>query len=211
MRALIDGLAGKTHVLWDWNGTLLDDLAMSVAVVSEVCELHGLPRLELGVYLETFRFPIRDYYRELGFDFERTPFPMLSRQFIERYAARLGETKLHDGAIEALEALRERGIGCSVLSAAHERDLEELLVRHGIRRYFTHVYGLGHHEANSKIERGRELLAALRVPPAELVLVGDTDHDLEVAEALGIDALLVTGGHQSETRLRRLHDWVVSR
>ncbi len=46
------------------------------------------------------------------------------------------------------------------------------------------------------------------IDPGQLILVGDTDHDLEVGDALGIDVLLVTGGHQSHARLSKRHSRV---
>jgi phosphoglycolate phosphatase len=204
-------LEGKRHVIWDFNGTLLDDVALCVDVIAGILTEHGLAPIDEAAYLAKFRFPIVEYYRDLGFDFERTPFDGLTRQFIERYMARVGEAPLFDGTEAALAALRQRGVGCSMLSASHEQDLLALLGRLGIRSYFDHVCGLGDHYAASKIERGKQLLQTLALPPEDLVLIGDTHHDLEVAHALGIDAVLVTGGHSTFERLAAKHHQVVRR
>ena len=76
-----------------------------------------------------------------------------------------------------------------------------MLGEHGIRQHFGHVSGLDNLHAASKLENGRRMLATLALPPHEIVLIGDTNHDHEVAAALGIGCLLLADGHQAESRL----------
>lgn len=201
-------LGTKKHVIWDWNGTLLDDVALCVSVTSEILAECGLPKVTADDHLQKFRHPLVDYYRDLGFDFSRVPFAELSDRFHDRYGERLEEARLFAGSRELLVTT---GIGCSILSAAPESDLKRLLLKYGIAGYFEYVYGLGDRLAHSKIERGLQLLQVLDLPPQDIVLVGDTDHDREVAEALGVDALLLEGGHQHPERLRACHHEVLAR
>jgi phosphoglycolate phosphatase len=211
MLHLTEALAGKRHVIWDWNGTLLNDADICVEIVQELLAAHGMAPIDRAAYLDRFRHPVIDYYRELGFDFTRTSFEEVSRAFGRGYVARLERIRLFDGAAATLEALGGRGVACSVLSAAYQNDLVSMLKRHGILHHFTHTYGLGDRNAHSKVERGRELLKVLALPLSGLVLVGDTDHDLEVGRELGIDVVLVEGGHQAYERLVKRHERVVRR
>jgi phosphoglycolate phosphatase len=211
VRELRRHLDDKAVIIWDFNGTILDDVELCVDIISDVLAVHGLPRLDVAAHVERFRFPIIDYYRDLGFDFARTPFAVLAGQFMERYKRRVGEARLFDGTAALLSELASGGIASAMLSASHEPDLHKQLDQLGIRHHFTHVYGLGDHYAHSKVERGRQLLAALERVPEEVVLVGDTDHDLEVGEALGVDVVLVTGGHSTYERLSSRHHRVVRR
>ncbi len=199
---------GKTHVIWDWNGTLLDDVELCLDIIQGMLKKHGLAEVSLDDYRRVFRFPVIEYYKDVGFDLERTPFEVVATDFMTTYLERVREARLFGGVPELLGILREEGIACSVLSAAPEADLKSLLAHHGIDGHFDHVYGLTDHYARSKIDRGRQLIAAMGVAPDQLILVGDTDHDLEVGDALGIDVLLVTGGHQSHARLSERHSRV---
>ena len=79
-----------------------------------------------------------------------------------------------------------------------------------LRHFFTNVYGIADKFAASKIDRGRELIAASGFSKEDSVLVGDTLHDLEVGEELGIDVVLVSHGHQCVTRLKAKHPHVLS-
>lgn len=205
MKSLKSHFAGKSHVIWDWNGTLLDDVELCLDIIQGMLVRHGLKPIGLQDYLDVFRFPVVEYYKDVGFDLSKTPFEVVATDFMTSYLARVREARLFRGVPELLVELRGEGVACSVLSAAPERDLKELLAHHGIASFFDHVFGLTDHYARSKIDRGRELVARLGTHPGELILVGDTDHDLEVGEALGVDVLLVAGGHQSHARLATRH------
>lgn len=81
--------------------------------------------------------------------------------------------------------------------------LGQLLARFGLERHLTHVRGLSDISASSKVQLGVELLAHIALPPESVLLVGDTLHDHETAQALGCHCLLVAHGHQQRDRLER--------
>ena len=201
-------LEHKSHIIWDWNGTLLNDVTACVGVISEILREHDLPEISEAQYRAQFRFPIAEYYKSLGFDFSKTSLAMLSDKFVTRYKPRAMACSLFDGARELLATLHGSGIPMSILSAANEAELKELTRHHQIDHYFGRLCGLSDFYAASKIERGRELIAELGIEVDEIILVGDTDHDLEVARALGVDALILADGHQSYERLQPLHSRV---
>ena len=75
-----------TDVIWDFNGTLLDDAGAGLACVEELLRRRGLPPLgSLARYREVFRFPIRDYYTDIGFDFSREPYEALADEWALLY------------------------------------------------------------------------------------------------------------------------------
>lgn len=193
------------HIIWDWNGTLLDDIALCVSVNNELLRAHGLPELTVERYQRIFGFPIRDYYRDLGFDFDATPFEGLAEHYVTVYEAEAKHAALHDGVTEMLGAVKAGGKTQSVLSAANESHVHDMMDHFALWEFFDHVFGIGDRYAASKIERGHDLISHSGVPAKRTLLVGDTDHDHEVGEALGADVLLIAGGHNSFDRLSALH------
>lgn len=191
------------HVLWDWNGTLLDDVSAVVKSLNSMLRPRGLRRVSCREYREVFRFPVRDYYVELGFDFKRDDWNRVAADFRDLYLKNARLAPLRRGAIEALKYLRDRGIPMSILSASESSVLEEMVGQRRIRHFFSGLYGLPDHFAESKVETARGLMAGLGTEPSELLLIGDTMHDYEVAMELKCRCLLVYGGHQSEHRLRQ--------
>lgn len=205
MKLIWPYLENRTHIIWDWNGTLLDDTALMVDVIGDILQSHGKKRITHQNYIDLFRFPVKDYYRSLGFDFEKVSFETLSEQFTAGYKLGLVKTQLHRGMKDFLQQIREAHISQSVLSAAHEVYLEEQLEYFGIRHHFEHVYGLKDFHAKGKLDRGRQLMDETQMPRKTTILIGDTDHDLEVGLALGVDVLILADGHQSYQRLNPKH------
>jgi phosphoglycolate phosphatase len=191
---MIDQITG---IIWDWNGTLLNDLQLCVSTMNQLLEERHLPRLTTDGYREVFSFPVKGYYEKIGFDFSREPFEIPATEFITRYNEQMGGCSLHPDSVNVLRYFNAVGIKQFVLSAMQHDELENNLKIHGVRRYFEHVSGLDNHYATSKIENGRRLIRELNLVVEELVLIGDTLHDFEVAGELGCRCVLIANGHQS--------------
>lgn len=194
-------IANYQHFIWDWNGTLVDDLALNVDIVNAMLARRGLAPVTRESYREVFTFPIQDCYAEIGFDFDREPFEQLSQEFIASYKALWHRSRLYPGGRDILEHIRATGRGQSVLSANHQATLREYVAIFDIVHLFEHLVGLNHIQATSKVEEGRALLQRLPHGAGEVLLVGDTLHDAEVADAIGVDCVLVAHGYQSRRRL----------
>jgi phosphoglycolate phosphatase len=191
-----------THVIWDWNGTLLDDARACVVAINTLLERRKLPRISLRQYLNVFAFPVRDYYLQLGFDFSREDWSSVAEEYHAVYAVASAPAPLRKGAAALLKRLQAKGVTLSILSACELTLLRRMLEERGIRGLFHHVYGLSDLYAHSKVDLGHTLVNTVGTPRGEALLVGDTTHDFEVAQAIGVPCLLMTGGHQSAAKLR---------
>jgi phosphoglycolate phosphatase len=90
-------------VIWDWNGTLLDDVALSLSIVNELLFEHNLPRLSRERYGEIFDFPVRLYYERAGLDLTLVNFETISGEFCSRFEARLKSAPLFPAVNRTLE------------------------------------------------------------------------------------------------------------
>ncbi|MGB1128237.1 MAG: HAD family hydrolase [Opitutales bacterium] len=190
------------HVVWDWNGTLLDDTWLCVEVLNGLLARRGRAPISEADYRQHFGFPVIHFYEFLGFDTDVDSFDKVSREFIADYEGRwLRECSLHPDASEVLAAIANAGLTHSVLSAAKQEALERGIGHYGIRRYFSGLCGTDNIYAHGKIERGRHWMEQLDWDPHEVVLIGDTLHDFEVAEAMGTDCILMAHGHHTPGRL----------
>ncbi len=189
-------------IIWDWNGTLLDDLWLALEVANGMLVRRGLPTMSADRYRDIFDFPVERYYRIAGFDFDREPFPVLADEFISEFNRRLPECRLRDRAVETLETLRGAGVRQMILSASRKESLVTGVDHYGVTGFFEALHGLDDHFAVSKADLARTVADSLAVERERVVMVGDTLHDVAVAEAMGIRCVLVGGGHQSEKRLQ---------
>ena len=191
------------HLIWDWNGTLLDDAWLCREIMNGQLRRRGLPELTRERYEDIFDFPVEKYYRAVGFDWARESFQEAGTEFIVEYEKRKKECSLQGGAQELLAKIAEGGWSQAVLSAYSHSTLEEFLGHFGVRHHFRSVAGSRDHYAAGKVGHGLKMLEELHVSPKETLLIGDTTHDAEVAKAMGVDCLLVPCGHNSRARLEQ--------
>lgn len=189
-------------IIWDWNGTLLNDLDFCISCINSLLKDRKLPQLNRNVYKEVFSFPVKDYYEAIGFDFSKEDFSIPAHEFINLYEENIKSCKLHPATKNVLQLFQQKGVRQFVLSAMHQEMLIETLQHNEIYGYFEGVAGLDDIYAVSKIERGQQLIEEFRIDKDKSVIIGDTIHDFEVAQKLGINCILVADGHQSEERLK---------
>jgi phosphoglycolate phosphatase len=201
---MISELKKYNHIIWDWNGTLLDDAWLCVDVMNGMLVERSLQIKTLDEYRELFDFPVKDYYVKLGFDFDKEPFDEVGMEFIVRYNRRHGETLLHPEARGVLNGIRAKGYSQHILSAREQRELVIETKSLDVHGFFDHIRGLDDHYAHGKTDVGFRLLQEIGVSKEQMLFIGDTRHDAEVAGEIGIDCILVPNGHHSEQRLRQL-------
>jgi phosphoglycolate phosphatase len=190
------------HIIWDWNGTLFDDAWLCREIMNGMLTQRSLPGLSAERYAEIFDFPVKAYYQNAGWDFNLTSFEILSDEFIAEYERRKLECAVRPEGLGVLEALYTVGIPQSIVSAYKQVSLVPLITHYQIDTWLVGMRGLDNHHAAGKVEIGRQWVAELRLNPADILLVGDTLHDHEMALELGIDCILLPSGHQSRVRLQ---------
>lgn len=190
------------HVIFDWNGTLRDDAHAARAGINAILRERGMPELSHERFRDLFDCPVSRFYESLGFDMDGEDWNALSVRFFNVFF-NFPHVDLFPGTRPALAALKAAGIGCSIVTSAEEKVCDALLKSHGIRGYFHSVFGLGDPTAGSKIDRGRALFRELGLAASDVCVVGDTGHDLEVAEALGCGCVLLAAGYESRARLEK--------
>ncbi len=199
------------HVIWDWNGTLMNDVDIAVDSLNVMLAENNLPTKSVEKYKELFGFPIRSYYEKVGFDLQKLSFEKLCERFVEEYNHKRAKTaNLYNGISDLLSEIKKIKTQ-SILSAAEQNHLHEMTDHFELTHHFHHRFGISDFYASSKIARGHELILHSGISAKQTILIGDTDHDFEVAQALGVSCLLISDGHQSEHRLRALTKNVISR
>ena len=195
-----------TDIIWDWNGTLFDDVKLCHSIMNELLIRRSLPILTLQRYKEIFTFPVKDYYIKAGHDFTKESFEKIGADFMEVYEVKKKDCELFPLSAEILHEIHSLNIRQHLLSAYEQESLNKIIKNHAISKYFTFIKGLDHIYADDKLKIGKQLMKEISVDSlnSTVILIGDTIHDFEVANELGIDCLLIGNGHQNIDRLQRL-------
>ena len=189
-----------THLVWDWNGTLLDDLALVVAATNASLATAGGQPITAEEHRRDFRRPIEAYYAGvLGRPLRTDEFAQLDRAFHDAYDAGLGSIAL---AGDALDTLASWTGTQSLLSMWFHDQLVPAVDRRGLTRFFNRIDGLraevgGGHKAPHLAAH----LAAMGVDGADCVMIGDSVDDALAAASVGARCVLYSGGFTDAVRL----------
>ena len=189
------------HIVWDWNGTLLNDAKLCYEIMRDFAAERNLSSFTFEEYQDFITHPAQDCYVSLGFDFLTESYEELAELFHERYEERRPGLSLHTSVVDILTTLTEDGVTHSIVSAHPHTILVESVKVFNLTNRFIHIRGIDDKLARGKIDNGKAWAKEMDFEPSEVVFIGDTDHDAEVAAAMGLDCILIAKGFQSKKRL----------
>ena len=187
-----------THIIWDFNGTILNDVQTGIDAVNVLLHRYGKKRIESAEqYRKVFGFPVIDYYDSIGL--ERENFARYAPEWVQEYNLREPYAPMFEGVTDMLEYFQQQGVPQYLLSATEQQMLGAQVDRLGIRAYFDELIGQDGIEAHGKADTAKRF--AERVQPKSALFIGDSLHDFEVAQAIGAECVLLAWGHQDHMRL----------
>ena len=198
-----------SHIFWDFNGTIIDDVGNALQCVNDMLERKGRQPITLDDYYTYVETPIIGFYRHI-LPPDELDFQDISRQYHSDYARHINETGLAEGAYELLHKLKAMGVHQYIITANILSEAEELIEKFGISACFDKILGAENTLAESKIDRAKAFFKELNINRNGAILIGDTLHDLETANALGIDCVLVSYGHQGRRLLEEHNAFTVN-
>ena len=191
-------------VVWDWNGTLLDDVDANLRTANRMLKCRGLNEIESkDDYRRLFCFPVVNFYNKVGFDLDAEDFGKIAEEYVVTYTEENASSALFSGARETLSRLKEENVRQVIVSATEHERLRLEVESHGVSDMLEDILGVGDNYGNSKISVAKAFVEGCGVHPTEILFVGDTCHDSEVAGACGCDCVLVAGGHISAESLAK--------
>jgi phosphoglycolate phosphatase len=197
-------------IIWDWNGTLLNDIGICIEAINTMLERRNHPTISRPEYLEIFTFPVKDYYVKAGFDFTIESFDDIAIEFMDLYFQKLKYALVFPGAFKVLNTLKQNNFYQIMISAMEHDSLVKSVKEKEFYQYFDFIAGINDHFAGGKIENARNTVRKLNIDPERTLLIGDTIHDYEVAGELRIQCVLISHGHQSASLLERLDCTIVN-
>ncbi|MFF5569037.1 HAD family hydrolase [Streptomyces sp. NPDC012623] len=194
------------HLVWDWNGTILDDIRAVVGATNAAFAEIGLEPISLDRYRELYCVPIPRFYERLT---GRLPsdaeWVAMDETFHRHYTRRRSGCALTAGVEELLAAWSLDGGSHSLLSMYGHQELVPVVRGYGIERHFLRIDGRTGPSGGSKalhMERHLTSLAAEgAISAARTVVIGDAVDDAVAAAHVGARAVLYTGGTHSRTAL----------
>ena len=189
------------EIVWDWNGTLINDTSLCVDILNKLLSIYDQPLISIEYYRNNFSFPVSAFYKRISLPSSGKTFDDVSLFFISEYRLKWKECNLHQGVLQILKMTQQLGLRQSILSAGNQSDVELFVNHFKLDCFFNQVFGTNNIKAEGKIELGKRFITASDSLPEDILLVGDTIHDLQVANEIGCSVLLFSQGHNSKNQL----------
>jgi phosphoglycolate phosphatase len=190
------------YIIWDWNGTILDDLQVNFEVENTLLSRRGRTLIrDIDEYQEKFQFPIIKFYESLDFDLENEKFEDIAREYVLEFDERFYELEVFPDAENVIREFKFKGIEQIILSQTEQRWLEKQVSFHDMAYLFTDLLGARDIYVKGKVSIALEWITKNNIDTSQVLMVGDTLHDYEVAETIGCDCILIARGHQTKEKL----------
>ena len=190
------------YIIWDWNGTILDDLQLNFQVENTLLSRRGRKLIkDIDEYHEKFQFPIIKFYEELDFDLENERFEDIAKEYVAEFDERFYELEVFNDAKDTIREFGSNGIKQIILSQTQQQWLEKQVEHHNMTELFTELLGARDIYVKGKVAMALLWIEENGIEAKDVLMVGDTVHDFEVAESIGCDCVLIARGHHSKETL----------
>ena len=189
-------------IIWDWNGTLFEDRDISLKTVNYILEKRSMPPIDLEQYYSYVDTPITKFYEHL-FDMSKVSFEDIGKDYYYAYHIYCEKLTVSDALKELLKKLNDAGCVQKLVSGYEHAYLCSMTERCGVREYFSDINGAGNRRAESKLDRIGGAISESGFDKSECVIVGDTEHEYDIASSLGVPCILVGWGHRPGEELKK--------
>ncbi len=196
-------------VAFDWNGTIMSDAKACQFADSEVLKHFNHPPLTLTKFRQHFKIPVRDFWVSLGFDgdkFDKNA-ELIQKIYSSHFEPREKTSRTRAGIRELLVWLRSQSLTIIIFSNHPAEHIERQLKRLKLEEYFDFIIGrevmTGHMHKRYKGDKLQELVQSRNLNPVEVLTVGDTDEEIEIAKQFGFRSVAISGGYQTTARLKK--------
>ena len=186
-----------THVFWDWNGTIVDDLSINFDVINTLLKNRGKTTVSMIEYRNAFSFPIKTFYEKIGLPINGKEYERLVSDYWRLYKSNFNDIPLMEGVSDILFTLKKNNVNQYILSASNKEMIFDQLSLYGIQDYFEDIIAPYDGYALGKIELAKQWISNHKISVSSVIMIGDTFHDYETAKAINIDCVLVDKGHQN--------------
>ncbi|TVO53301.1 HAD-IA family hydrolase [Denitromonas halophila] len=181
-------------IVFDWDGTLLDSAGAIVRAIQAASGDLGLPVPEDARARHVIGLGLDDALHYAVPELTKNRYPEMVARYRHHYLSRDQELVLFDGVASTIAYLAEQGWLLAVATGKSRVGLDRALVHSGLGAYFHATRCADECFSKPHPAMLQELMSELSVAPEQTLMIGDTTHDLQMAQNAGVDGLAVSFG-----------------
>ena len=190
----------------EWH--LVDDASLCVEILNGLLDEYG-KKYYFRLLQENFSFPVDNFYRKISLPHNGAEFEEISKKFIFRYREKWKKCSLQKNTLDILRHFESLNIKQIILSAGNQYDVEKFIKYYGLDFFFEQILGTDNIKAEGKVELAMNFFSKSDYKAEEILIVGDTLHDLEIGNKIGCMTILSSMGHNSKSFLAGFHDHLI--
>ncbi len=197
-------------VVFDWDGTIMDSTGLIAECIQHAAADCGLPPPTLDAAKHIIGLGLADSTRALFPGADETTLQQFAACYRTRYVPRDGEVLLYQGIETVLKNLAHTDRFLAVATGKPRRGLDRAFAHCGLQHHFHYTRCADEGFAKPHPDMLEKLMAFTAVPAHETLMIGDTTHDMDMAEAAGCDAVGVSyGAHTLDKLAQSAHRVIV--
>ena len=187
-------------IVFDWDGTLMDSTAGIALSIQEAAREMGLPVPDHGAASHVIGLGLHDSLRAAVPSLPMERYGDFVELYRKHFLAQQETMVLFPGVTEMLGELRERKHLLSVATGKSRRGLDHALQVTGLGTFFKTSRCADETKPKPDPAMLLELMGEHGLAAGDLLMIGDTSHDLGMAKSAGVDAVAVGyGAHSHES------------
>ncbi|MDR3053903.1 MAG: HAD-IA family hydrolase [Zoogloeaceae bacterium] len=191
-------------IVFDWDGTLMDSAATIVHAIQSASRDLGQPVPDDATARHVIGLGLEDALRHVAPNLPATQYPEMAERYRHHYFSRSHELFLFEGVRELLIELAEQGVTLAVATGKSQQGLDRALDHFGLRPSFQALRCADQCPSKPHPQMLFELMEELGRQPEHTLMIGDTTHDLQMAQNAGTASVGVSYGAHPAASLRAL-------
>lgn len=184
------------NIIFDWSGVVKDTVVDHLQIVNKIFSAFGASPISLAEFKDNWVQPYMSFYNKYLPDVSREQESALYKEMIMKCPP----AQPYPGIIEVIKDCQQAGLKLAVISSDLPETLLPEIINFGLEEVFTDIItDIDHKQATLD-----NLLAKHQFDKSETIIIGDSNHEIEVGQNIGIRTVAVTWGFVSEDRLAAL-------
>ncbi|WP_028356902.1 HAD-IA family hydrolase [Brackiella oedipodis] len=186
-------------IVFDWDGTLMDSTWSIAVAIQGACRDLGVPEPTMQEAKWVIGLGMSEVIPKIAPNLSQPQLQEFLQAYRRHYFTQDQDLKLFNGIPQLLQQLKQQGLNLAVATGKSRVGLNRALDKHQLTPLFDITRTADETRGKPHPQMLFEIIDELMVEPEQVVMIGDTSHDIQMAQNAGVDSIAVTyGAHEIE-------------
>lgn len=190
-------------IAFDWDGTIADSSDVIADGIAYANEKMGLPPVTRDQAKFVIGLPLSEIARIFGNGLQPEQYDEYVDHYVSYYVSHEDEVKLFPGMLDLLQSLKDRGVKIAVATGKSRKGLKRIFKKFCLEEFFDSSVCMDESAPKPNPLMLQMLMDEFNLSPEDLLMVGDTVHDMGTAANAGVSGVAVSYGANKISDLQK--------